>query len=77
MRKIKWCEFFQNNDGENSMSRLLAFMSFFPASFVLLWIHSVEALASYLAAYVTGYIGGKGADIFNKKVKNAAILPKK
>lgn len=41
------------------MSRLLTFMSFWPASAVLLWIPSEGTLGLYLGAYVGGYIGGK------------------
>lgn len=41
------------------MSRLLCFLSFFPASIELYRINTSDALGWYLGAYVAGYVGGK------------------
>lgn len=44
------------------MTRLLCFMSFFPASYALIRIGTSDALLWYLGAYVLGYVGGKGVE---------------
>jgi hypothetical protein len=62
-------EFFHSDTGAMSMTRLLCFLSFFPASYVIMASKSAEALAWYLAAYTGAYVGGKFADV--KGVKNA------
>ena len=49
-----------------SMTRLLLFMSFFPASVVVLKAQSADTLGWFLTAYAIGYVGGKTADIFTK-----------
>lgn len=50
------------------MTRLLCFISIFPASYVLLTNPSEAMLGLYLGAYVASYIGGKGADVASKMV---------
>lgn len=67
---MRFTEFFLADEGMLSMTRLLCFMSFFPASYVIMTSKSSEALAWYLAAYTGAYIGGKFADI--KGAANAA-----
>jgi hypothetical protein len=62
MKKARWLEFFEGDNNRMSMSRLLSFLSLFPATTVLIYIHSEEALAYYLSAYTLGYVGGKFAD---------------
>lgn len=57
-------EFFESDDKRLSMTRLTVFLSFFPSSYVLISTKSETALGWYLGAYVLGYVGGKGADIF-------------
>lgn len=52
-------EFFKDEKGRLSMSRLLCFLSFWPASVVLIRINSSDALGWFLGAYVAGYVGGK------------------
>lgn len=59
-------EFFEGDDGRLSMTRLTVFLSIFPSSWVLIKTQENTALGLYLGAYVTGYLGGKGADIFMK-----------
>ena len=55
-------EFFEAEDGRLSMSRLLSFMSFFPASSVLAYSHSDTALGLFLTAYVANYGVSKWMD---------------
>lgn len=63
---MNFAEFFQDDNGRMSMSRLLCFMSFFPASYALFSINNESALGWYVGAYVLGYVGGKGADVFKR-----------
>jgi hypothetical protein len=65
--KFLQSEFFKNNQGQKSMSRLLAFVAFPPATVALLWIHTEGALLSYLGAYGAAYILGKCADAYSNK----------
>ena len=60
-------EFFQGEGGLLSMSRLLCFLSFFPATYVLCITKSAESLGLYLGAYVVSYVGGKTADALKRK----------
>lgn len=59
-------EFFQDSTGGLSMSRLLCFMSFFPATYALIRVNSADGLLYYLGAYAAVYVGGKGAEYLNK-----------
>ena len=59
-------EFFEGENLRLSMTRLTVFLSFFPASYVVVTTKSEDALGWYLGAYVLGYVGGKGADVFMK-----------
>lgn len=63
----RWEEFFEDGNGYLSMSRLLCFLSFFPATFLVVHTLSVDALGWYIGGYVIGYIGGKGVDIYNTR----------
>jgi hypothetical protein len=70
----KWQQFFEDGQGIKSMSRLLCFLSFFPASFVVVVTKNENMLGWYLGAYVLNYVGGKTTDIFiNKKGGQNAI----
>ncbi len=64
-------EFFEDGDKRLSMTRLLSFLSFFPASSVLAVSHTDTALTIYLTAYVAQFSGSKWIDM-KSKVKNAA-----
>jgi hypothetical protein len=59
-------ELFEDDSGRLSMTRLLMFLSFWPASIVLIAnrhsISAAEILGIYLGAFVLGYLGGKAAD---------------
>ncbi len=62
----KLAEFFQDKDGALSMSRLLSFLSFFPATVVVLSTKTDDALQWYVGAYAAGYVGGKAVDAYCK-----------
>jgi hypothetical protein len=59
--------FFTDGAGSLSMSRLLCFLAFWPATYMALSINDTEALAWYLSVFVGGYVGGKLPDAFTKK----------
>lgn len=63
-------QFFQDNDNRFSMTRLMVFASFFPASFVVCYIRSAESLGVYLAAYAGLAANNKWAE---KKKSN--VIP--
>lgn len=56
-------EFLEDGRDRLSLSRLLSFLSFFPASWVLLELPSEGMLGIYLTAYGVAYLGGKGIDV--------------
>ena len=58
-------EFFEDSEGCLSMTRLLCFLSFFPASWVTIKINNENALAIYVGTYALSYLGGKGIDMVN------------
>ena len=68
-------QFFEGEDGRLSMTRLMVFLSFGPASWVVVNESSSETLGWYLGAYVLGYVGGKGADaiMVNKQPQVSAV----
>ena len=57
-------EFFEGARNRLSMMRLTVFLSFWPASYVIITNPTETMLGLYLGAYVIGYIGGKSADTF-------------
>jgi len=59
-------EFFEDESGALSMTRLLCFLSFFPASWVTIRIQNENALAIYVGTYALSYLGGKGLDAVKK-----------
>lgn len=60
-------EFFEDDSGRLSMTRLLCFLSFFPASVALILVKTEGALAFYIGGYVLGFIGGKGWDAWGQR----------
>lgn len=54
---LNFDQFFQNNNGRYSMAKLLLFLSFFPASFVVMYNQGWETLTAYLAAYTGAAVG--------------------
>ena len=68
-------EFFQDDRGHGSMSRLLCFLAFFPASYVVIVAASADALAWYLGAFVAGYVGGKITEDKNRVTRSKPVKP--
>lgn len=64
-------QYFEDDSERLSMTRLLCFLSFWPASYVVIATTSHEALGWYLGAYVGGYTGGKWADAWKRRGKDA------
>jgi len=60
-------EFFEDDEGRLSMSRLLCFLAFPAATYVVILKPSAEVLGVYLGAFVLGYIGGKFGEVRNAK----------
>lgn len=74
MKKCKWMEFFQSEEGLLSMSRLLLFGSFVTSSAIMGYVTYVGDMAQgyltiYLGAFTGSYLGGKGID----KMKNGNL----
>lgn len=67
MFQNRWIEFFEGENGRLSMTRLLCFMSIFPASAVVLVTCNEATLGWYLGAYVLGYVSGKGWDTWRDR----------
>lgn len=61
--------FFTDEKGAPSMSRLLCFLAFFPATYVVIKTEDVNALAWYLSAYAASYVGGKLGDALHSRMK--------
>jgi hypothetical protein len=59
---MRLLEFLEDDRDRLSLSRMLSFLSFWPASWVLLKIPTEGMLGIYLTAYGVGYLGGKGLD---------------
>lgn len=72
----RWIEFFESDEGRLSMTRLLCFLSFFPATWVVVTIPSESILGWYLSAYVLGYVGGKITDKIGQPGKRNPRAPK-
>lgn len=60
-------EFWEADNGRMSMARLLQFLSFPPATGILIYMHTTEALSMYLSAYVLNGIANKGIDKWGVK----------
>lgn len=67
----RWIELFEGSGRLLSMMRLTVFLSFWPASYVLITHPTENMLLYYLGAYVIGFIGGKGVDtvVANKQLE--------
>lgn len=63
---VRLWEFFEGEETTLSMSRLLCFLSFFPASYISVKIGNENALTIYVATYALSYLGSKGLDVVNK-----------
>jgi hypothetical protein len=74
---MKILEFFQEMDdnvGKLSMSRLVFFLSFFPASWHVVTTHQdvTTFITTYAGAYLVGKHGGNLVDAIGNKGNNAA-----
>ncbi len=69
----RYIEYFEGDNGRLSMTRLLCFMSFFPATWVVVQDGSENTLGWYLGAYVLGYVGGKGFDAMTNKAPDVSV----
>ena len=63
-------QFFEDDKGILSMSRLLCFLAFFPASFVVVTTRDPAVFSWYLWSYVASYVAGKGFDMVPKLRKD-------
>jgi hypothetical protein len=67
---MRYVELFEGGGGNRlSMTRLLMFLAFWPATYVVVREPNHETLGWYLGAFVLGYVGGKGADVFMGREK--------
>lgn len=66
----RWIEFFEGSENRLSIARLLQFLAYPPATGVLIWIHTTEAMSLYLSAFVLNGLAGKAMDL-TAKVKGS------
>jgi len=69
----RWLEFWEGENNRLSMARLLNFMAWFPATLVLIYVKTSEALGIYLGAFVLNSVGGKFAEKIGAR-KNAVVV---
>ena len=67
-------EFFQGEDTILSMTRLLCFMSWFPATYVVVRSENENILGWYLGSYVLGFVGGKASDCIKSRRESDADI---
>lgn len=68
MNELK--QFFEGEDGVLSMTRLLCFLSFFPATYMAVKLMTENALTIYVGCYALAYLGGKVGDaLITKQTK--------
>ena len=73
MRRV--IEFFEGENDLLSMTRLLCFLSWFPATYVLVRSESENILGWYLGSYVLGFVGGKASDCIKTRRGDADLSP--
>ena len=66
-------EFFEGPDHRLSITSLLKFAAFFPASVIAYKLASTEALAVYLTAYVLDSLGGKMSDAMKGRKSSPTV----
>lgn len=71
---MRLIEFFEGSDGRLSMTRLMIFLSFWPASYLLVTEGNEAMLGWYLGAFVGGYAAGKWAD---RQVSSPVVINQK
>lgn len=65
--QMKLLEFFEGENKQLSMGRLLQFLAYPPATGVMIWIHTTEAMSLYISAFVLNGIAGKALDVKGRK----------
>lgn len=55
-------QLFEGENGFLSMTRLLCFLSFFPATYMAVKLMTENALTIYVGCYALAYLGGKVGD---------------
>ena len=71
----RWIELLEGGEHNRlSMARMLQLLAYPPATAVMIWIHTTEAMSLYLSAFVLNGAVSKGLDVMakNKAGKNAA-----
>jgi len=66
---LNWEQFFKDDKGKASHTRLLAVLSFIPSTGVLLYIHTTEALVAYMSVYALQTISSKWVDTKRKTTR--------
>lgn len=61
-KNLDLSEFFRDGAGMLSSSRLLAVLSWLPATYITLKLGTESAMGVYLGAFVLNYLGGKLMD---------------
>lgn len=67
-----WRQLFEGEGSNLSMTRLLCFMSFFPATYMALTLMTENALTIYVGCYALAYLGGKVGDAIVNKSEGRA-----
>ena len=70
--KPSFIEFFQDKNLKLSFTRLMIFMAYWPATYVLIGKYhdgtlDISFYSAYLGGFVVGFIGGKVAENINGK----------
>lgn len=65
----RWLEFFEGEDKLLSIKALVYFLCFGVSTIELLRLNTETALGYYLSAFVSGYVGGKGVEIWKNNRK--------
>ena len=68
MKKFRITEFFEDSTRTFSMSRLLAFMAFFPAAYIVIKTNG-QYISHFLGAFASAYGVGKGFDFAENVLK--------
>lgn len=61
-----WRQFFEGEKNQLSITRLLCFLSFFPATVMATRLNTENALTIYVGCYALSYLGGKMTDVAMK-----------
>jgi len=73
MKDCRTLEFFEGPDQRLSMSALLKFCAFFPASVIAYKLNNADALLIYVGAFVLDSATTKLAGVFNKRIESKLV----